>query len=657
MFKKIQKNNDLHIIFKKICTKLYKILYHRFYSIFPSCASKPLKFINLNNYHSDMVFIFDNFDKNFYDHFVKSDVKKHKNILDDADRVLAHKFNLLGSGECHLCDKIQWSVDFKSGYKWDQKYYKYIKFINLEDNSDVKVPWELSRFQHLLTLGKAYLLSKNENYALEFKNQIEDWICENPYLMTVNWACTMDVAIRAVNWILGYYFFQNSKSIDNTFIKKFSESLYLHGVYIINNLENHGGHTGNHYLSDIVGLVWLGMYFKTIKPSNKKRKLTPEYWLKFGMSELEKEMQVQVNEDGTHYETSTSYHRLVTELFLITCIALRNNCYDLSSTLMNKLEKMCEFIMHIIKPDGTSPIIGDADDGRFIILSDYYSWKRNDFRHILAIAGELFDRDDFRISGLEFTEDALLATGKCKYLKSKATFLADSDILKLSSTSFEHGGYYILRNDRIHCTIRCGELALRGHGGHSHNDQLSFELNIDGVDIVIDPGMYVYTSDYKMRNLFRSTKYHNTIVIEGYEQNDFDELNLFRLEEQTFAKCIEFTNNKFVGRHYGYKKKCDIVHERTFELHNDKIVIKDNLIGPNATNLEWFSNLVLNKGIDPVKSSEFWNLTVNDKTFLLLFDTKMPLKIASSYFSKAYGTLEKCKTLSIKTDTMTIGAT
>ncbi len=38
----------------------------------------------------------------------------------------------------------------------------------------------------------------------------------------------------------------------------------MHGKFIYKNLENKGEHTGNHYLSNIVGLVWLGVIFQAV---------------------------------------------------------------------------------------------------------------------------------------------------------------------------------------------------------------------------------------------------------------------------------------------------------------------------------------------------------------------------------------------------------
>jgi hypothetical protein len=45
-------------------------------------------------------------------------------------------------------------------------------------------------------------------------------------------------------------------------------------------------------------------------------------------------------------------------------------------------------------------------------------------------------------------------------------------------------------------------------GGHAHNDKLSFELCVDGEDIIVDPGSYIYALNPEMRNHFRCAASH-----------------------------------------------------------------------------------------------------------------------------------------------------
>lgn len=337
--------------------------------------------------------------------------------ITDAEEVCDHVFDLLGSGKTKLSGKIDFHFDFKSGFRWNPKGY-YLgtdKHVTLDNDSDVKVPWEMSRFQHFVTLGKAYWYNKEnkvqngefkidaEKYALEFVSQIESWTSQNPVELGVNWACTMDVAIRAVNWIWGCYFFYDSPALTEEFKIKLFKSLFLHGRHITNNLESVMPRS-NHYLSDIAGLIYLGILFQKTKEGMK--------WLEKGLNALKEEMHVQVYPGGVDFEGSISYHRLVTELFLSTTLLCLKNGITFPEWYMSRLEKMIEFVMYYTKPDGTAPQVGDNDDGRLHILSNYGNWDRLDHRYLLSIGATLFKRQDFKVAAGEFHEEAFWLLGE-----------------------------------------------------------------------------------------------------------------------------------------------------------------------------------------------------------------------------------------------------
>ena len=63
--------------------------------------------------------------------------------------------------------------------------------------------------------------------------------------------------------------------------------------------------------------------------------------------------------------------------------------------------------------------------------------------------------------------------------------------------------------------------ACGGRGGHGHNDILSFELFMDGFNVVTDCGAYLYTASREWRNRFRSTAFHNTVQVDDEELNRF----------------------------------------------------------------------------------------------------------------------------------------
>lgn len=581
----------------------------------------------LNNYTTSIKFYYeiDNFKekiKNFY----SENIEIKNNILKDANKIIEHKFSFLSDREYILEKKINWNKDFKSNFIWKKDFYKKIQPTDINNNADVKIPWELSRFQHLFTLGKAFIITEDQKYYLEAKEQIEDWLNENPAYGSVNWTCAMDVAIRAINWIFFYFQFKKLIDKDSIFLSRLNNSLYIHGKFIIKNLEKGLNQGSNHYLSDLAGLVFIGLYFKKLNNREVKK------WLDFGIKELEKEMIKENNQDGTNYETSTSYHRLVTELMFYPMYLCELNNINFSKEYKKRLEKMFEFMGKITKSNGYYPLIGDVDNGRVVILSDYYNWKINDCRHIISIGGEYFNNIFLKQVGAKEIED--------KFWINNSNNIYEEKFYKQSS-SFSDGGYYLLQNENIYCLVRCGELSLKGQGGHSHNDQLSFELNILGEDFIVDTGTGVYTSDKDLRNLFRSTKMHNTVSIKDLEQNSFNENNVFEMKEESFAKCLKFLNNEFIGEHYGYLNKNGNLHNRTFKLERNNLEIIDN-IGKSKGTL----NLHLDLEVNLYKQRNGLILEKN-KVKLFINTENLEYSIKESFISKKYGDIKKTKKIEI----------
>jgi len=623
------------ILIKKVYRKIDNKIYYSIRA--KTIAKNPIDIDSniFNNFKPNIAFIFDINKKERYIQELKKSGKEEQ-IIKQADKICNHIFNLLGSEDINLGKEIKWNEDFKTGFIWKNTFYKNVKKVDLNNSADVKVPWELSRFQHIPILGQAYLLTNKLKYLLEFKNQIEDWIKENPVEMSVNWTCTMDVAIRACNWIIGYYFFKSCTKINKEFWIKYNKTLYLHGKYIFSNLEKAPQYNGNHYLSDLAGLVWLGLYFKNFKHDIENSQNNPKVWLDFGLKEFEKEMKNQVNQDGVDYEASTTYHCLVTELFLFTSMLCTKNNINFSKEYMAKLEKMVEFIMNITKSDGHIPLIGDMDSGRFIILSDYGNLDKRDFRYLIDLGGEYFNRNDFKYYSSKSNSQTPF------WCFEDITKIKEKPSINLKSRAYNDSGYYILRNDSIYIIIKCGPNGMNGNGGHTHNDQLSFELNISGKDFIIDPGTYVYTADYKLRNLFRNTSMHNTLQIGDLEQNNFGEKELFGISNEANAQLLDFSNNYFKGRHYGFMDKAGIITEREVKLEDKKIIINDFIINiPGSLRFKKFIRFHLDKDVEIEKKSDYLILT-NKKIKIKLFNLqKNEYNIEKSWVAKEYGIKEE----------------
>jgi hypothetical protein len=80
----------------------------------------------------------------------------------------------------------------------------------ISPGADVRVVWELNRLHHLVTLGRAYLLTGNERYTEEFLLQLASWYEANPPNFGANWVTAMEAGIRAVNITIALAMFRFS---------------------------------------------------------------------------------------------------------------------------------------------------------------------------------------------------------------------------------------------------------------------------------------------------------------------------------------------------------------------------------------------------------------------------------------------------------------
>ncbi len=568
---------------------------------------------------------------------VNNHPKTADSLIAEAGNACDHVFDLLGSGEVRLGERIDWHSDFKTGYCWDPgTYFKDIKIPY--GKADIKVPWELSRFSHAAVLGQAYWLTKDEKYPREFVCQVSDWIDSNRPRFGVNWACTMDVAIRVCNWIAGYAFFKDSPALTDDFLLKFLKSLYQHGGHIRENLEYSETLTSNHYLANLAGLAYLGVLFPEFREAAD--------WKDFAIREMVKEMEKQVYPDGCDFEASTCYHRLVLELFFYpTVLSVLNNREfngdnhrDIALKLFGppyskRLFQMFEAVLALLKPSGFMPQIGDNDSGRLHVFAERGIL---DMRYLLGLGAVFFKERRFKIKDFGATPEITWVFGAKGFETWKR--LEDQPLLSIPSSALPDTGWYIMRSNRDYLIVSCGPNGQNGNGGHAHNDKLSFTLCVEGKDIIVDPGTYVYTPEPAMRNIFRSTAHHNTVVVNGREQNHFDTSpsGLFRMDNQAKAGVLAWEStsdvDRFIGEHAGYDAQ-GYHHQREvmFNKHERTFRIVDSVAGqaPSSTAHFHFA-----PGIAVHKTSAD---RVIAGPVVLSFQNHDKVNIEPYFFSKGYG--------------------
>ncbi|MDD3534865.1 MAG: alginate lyase family protein [Candidatus Cloacimonetes bacterium] len=508
--------------------------------------------------------------------------EKKQDFLQRANEICAGRIYALNN-VFETGDKVDWAKDYRSGFVWEKGQYfrKYVQ-VDLDNDADVKIPREISRFHFGLLLGIAYRYTQDEKYYQRFRTLILDWIEENPFMHSINWGCTQDIAIRAVNWIWALHLFQYPIKKDTTFYKKIIHSLYQHGVHVYYRPEKQMFNNHNHYLGDLAGQIYLGLLFSKTKAGKA--------WLGWGTKELFREMRTQILPSGSSYERSTNYHRLVADLCFSSVIQLHKAGYEIPQDIWYRLEKMLEFIMYYLKPNGFPPVIGDQDDAR---LHPFSVASNLEYRELLAMGAVVFNRSDFKAAAGFYPVDGIMLLGGGSL---ESFHNIEVNPISLRSKAFPDAGFYIIRQDKDYMFINNSgqsKYPELGQGTHTHSDLLSFELFMEDKSFIVDPGSYIYSADPNARTLFRSTKMHNTVVIDGKDQSELSREYLWGFSRNAIPKTLNWIDNDemvlFEGEHSGYMRlKSPAIHKRRIE-YNKKSrewLITDFLIGKNQHQVE-----------------------------------------------------------------------
>jgi hypothetical protein len=503
-------------------------------------------------------------------------------LLDRVVRLFERdRLELAPVGGCAL----PWHTDPLHGYAWDARtFYRRIRVPY--DVADIKVPWELSRCQHLPTLGMAFAATGDERYAREAVAQIDDWISCNRPGYGVNWACTMDVAIRAVNWLWTYQLIAGSAALDDRFLTRFLASLAAHGRHISRNIERYeGGITTNHTLADFVGLVYLGLLLPEFRSAAE--------WVRTGVAGVVECMRFQVNTDGVDFENSIAYHRLVLEMFAGVYVLCGRAGVDLPADYGASLERMFDFVYHYTRPDGLAPLVGDSDDGRLQILADYFGWEPQDHRSLLAAGAAIFDRADWAAEVPGYIEEAAWLCGSSA---ADRVVRASGDDVARESRAFPASGRYVMRHLDHFALVSADEVGTAGLGNHKHNDIFGFELVVGGAPVAVDPGSFTYTGNLEWRSRFRATAAHNTVVVDRVEQNE--PLGAFAMRRDARVEVSEWRSTAdydlLEASHDGYRRLAEPVsHRRLFWFRKDPFafLVLDRLEGSGEHEVDSYLHL------------------------------------------------------------------
>lgn len=519
-----------------------------------------------------------------------------------AESVLAGTIPLIGA-EPVTGNPPAWRRDGYTGREWPLLAAGRIPLMR-GDGSDIRTVWELSRCYHFAILAKAFWRTGEPRFVAAFQGHAESWQSDNPPGLGPNWASPMDAAIRGANWALAAVLFARAPGLPRTFWASYLANLRLTARHVSRHLEWHPHFRGNHYISNAVGLVYIGGLFRDDPEGNR--------WLRKGAAILESEMAYQVHPDGVSFEASVGYHRLVTEFFSWGGAVVRRNLPGaLSPAYWEKLALMRRFLELYLDAEGRAPLIGDADDGRL--------------HHLCAAAAQNPRRHRLGLPAIGRPQPA-------------------------TSAAFPNGGFYILAVGRDRCMVRCGPVGLAGAGSHDHNDQLSYELVLDGREAITDSGTFAYTRDLAARYAFRSVAAHNAIQLGMEEPNPITIGRPWRiLADRTRSTCLFWESGPggthFEGRHQGYRHRPSraLVRRRIgVDARSGAWEIGDQLEGSGSELVTWRLHLAPGRVTVETVAEGSWSFrhdSVPGRRFTIRAPAGFTLEWSESPWSERYGSI------------------
>ena len=413
--------------------------------------------------------------------------------------------------------------------------------VNLfQPGADAKVMWEMGRLGHLWRFAQAHHLTGDGSWARTWQDAVREFRAANPKGMGVQWACAMEVSLRAMTVALTFGLVRDA--VEPAFLPELIDFLEEHCTYVAGHLEETGAVRTNHYAADLVGLVVVGALFPELRR-----------WHQLFARKLWDEIPRQCRSDGTHFESSTGYQRLCAEMFLAAVLASRAAHLPVSPRAEQAVRGLFRSLSAMLKPSREMPQIGDLDSCRALPL----------LPRAALDASFAADPDAPEWAWLPAARPFTCAAPK------QSVLLRDA-------------GIAVLRSGEAWMALSAGPNGQGGTGGHAHNDKNSVELSFGSFDVLVDRGTFAYARDAAERNARRGTEGHSTVQIDGLEQNRIVPGRLFALPDTAHARVTRLEQRDGLqiaaGEHQGYSG-AGVVHRRIAALRRDCAAFIDELRG------------------------------------------------------------------------------
>jgi hypothetical protein len=417
-------------------------------------------------------------------------------LLQDVEAILAGKWRAFGKVELQVDDPPRWHCDYLAGCDLFSTGDAFrLNHRTLPDGADVKLIWELSRWQQITRLAMAAYYLQDEKAGRKCIVWLEDWVKQNPPFKGWNWTSALETGFRLIQfvWIDALL---SEVAVDWDFDAELDrlryEILPPHVFYTWRH-RSFGSSANNHLIGELTGLIAALVRWPNLAVWSTSLDELQGFW--------ETEVQRQFASDGGNREQALNYHLFSFELCLIAWTAILAKGTVTTAAVEKQIVKAAEFFVSVQR-ERQRWDYGDSDEATvlpFWTRSEEAAWEWREWlanRNSSVALGMWWNR--IRRNGqLPPRIDTADVGG------------LGPDHSETDWCVFSNSGLATKRTRDWFLRLDLSPLGYGPTAAHGHLDALHLTLWWRGEAIVIDPGTGAYYGDPELRAWLASRAAHN----------------------------------------------------------------------------------------------------------------------------------------------------
>lgn len=465
-----------------------------------------------------------------------------------------YKVSFFNARYLDISSPPNWNLDPYSNTTYKNTLH-WSKIPDFSSNTgDIKIYWELSRFEWLIKSCWNELHDSTGTVAPS-NMWLLDWCKRNPPNQGLNWKCAQEASIRSMNVILAWHIYKLEPT--NSDILKFFQ---LHVERIIPTVQYAKAQNNNHGTSEAAALYSLGIMLgaSDIPEQTSIGRLAEN----LGERLLENRVKKLIDTDGTFSQYSVNYQRMLIDTLSFTeCIRRKYHRPEFSVHFYQNASLASNWLFRLINPQsGDAPNIG-ANDGSML-----FNCNSGDFRDF---------RPSCQLSMQLFCSKHVYTSHKHSLATIYADFL-DEDLCDLTKkkvhTSSLHKVFKKIGSDSRYAILKCPDKKFRP----TQSDALHVDLWHNGKNIIKDSGTYSYNPPSNFEADLSATCNHSTIEIDGRNQMPKISRFLYGAWLSDLSKTSHDTDNIIGGE---YRDWQGAIHRRKVSNEENGFLIEDEVEG------------------------------------------------------------------------------